>query len=705
MRRAVRPGRQDPLGATWDGNGVNFALFSANATRVDLCLFDRTGNRELERIALPEHTDGVWHGYLPDVEPGQIYGYRVHGPYAPEQGHRFNPTKLLVDPYARALTGLVRWSDAHYGFRLGSSRADLSFDRRDNARSMPKCRVVEEAFTWGQDARPRVPWPETVIYETHVRGYTMRHPDVGKRERGTFAGFGTAAVVDHLRTIGVTSVELLPVHAFVDDRFLVNQGLRNYWGYQTLCFFAPEQRYMATGDLREFKTMVRRLHDAGIEVILDVVFNHTCEGNHMGPTVSFRGIDNLSYYRLVPDNLRYYLDETGTGNTLNLSHPRVLQMVMDSLRYWATEMHVDGFRFDLTTTLGRESWGFDPGAGFFDAIRQDPTLSTLKLIAEPWDIGLGGYRLGQYPPGWSEWNDRYRDNVRSFWRGDHGMLADLARALTGSAEMFDHSGRRPWSTINFVSAHDGFTTADVVAYAIKHNRANGEDNRDGHSNNISENYGVEGPTEDPDIKTIRDRQKRNLLATVLLSQGTPMLLAGDELGRTQQGNNNAYCQDNEISWVDWDDADQELTAFVRRLIALRRRHPVLRRSRYLHGQHVSKLGIPDISWYSPDGTIQTDQQWQDHFARCIGLLLAGDAGDYLSPTGMDRPDGVLFLIFNAHVDAVPFTVPAVDQARTWRVLLDTAAPSEPTGRRLVDPEGTIAVDARSVLVLGLQVED
>ena len=585
----VWPGRPYPLGASWDGDGVNFALFSAHAERVELCLFDRTGRTEVERIDLPELTDEVWHGYLPDAAPGLLYGYRVHGPYAPEAGHRFNANKLLVDPYARALEGAFRWNDAHHGYRVGSGRVDLSFDRRDNARYMPKCRVVEPAFTWGEDRRPSVPWSDTVIYETHVRGFTIRHPELDRARRGTFAGLSSAATIDHLTSLGVTAVELLPVHAFIDDRFLVEKGLRNYWGYNTLGFFAPEPRYLSGSDIGEFKTMVKRLHDSGIEVLLDVVYNHTVEGNELGPTLSFRGIDNASYYHLDAEQPRHYANFTGTGNALNLGHPRVLQMVMDSLRYWVREMHVDGFRFDLATTLGREGdgEGFDPYGSFFDAVRQDPELSRVKLIAEPWDVGPEGYRLGHYPAGWAEWNDRFRDTVRCYWRGDHGTVPELAQRIAGSSDLFEHNGRRPWCSINYVACHDGFTAADTVSYAERHNEANGEGGVDGHDHNCSANYGVEGPAEDAGINALRARQIRNLLATVMLSQGTPMLLAGDEFGRSQGGNNNAYCQDNEVSWLDWsgigaDGAD--LQAFVRRLLALRRDHPVLRRPRFLHGR-------------------------------------------------------------------------------------------------------------------------
>ncbi len=541
-RSRIREGLPYPLGATWDGLGVNFALYSAHATKVELCLFDDRG-REIERIALPEYTDEIWHGYLPDARPGQLYGYRVYGPYAPDAGHRFNPNKLLLDPYAKQLVGELKWAPALFGYTIGHKDADLSFDRRDSAAYMPKCAVIDPAFTWGKDQRPQTPWDSTVIYETHLRGTTMRHPSVPEAWRGTFSGLKVDEVVEHIKRLGMTAVELLPVHAFVDDEYLLKQGLRNYWGYNTIGFFAPHPRYMATRTVSEFKQMVARLHSAGLEVILDVVYNHTAEGNELGPTLSFKGIDNASYYRLAEDR-RFYINDTGTGNTFDLTNAGALRMVNDSLRYWVAEMHVDGFRFDLATILGREHHGFDPKGGFLDACRQDPLLSQVKLIAEPWDVGPGGYQVGAFPPGWSEWNDKFRDNVRAFWRGDEGQLAELATRLTGSADLFHHRGRRPTASVNFVTAHDGFTLHDLVSYAHKHNEANGEHNRDGSDNNISANYGVEGETDDEQINALRLRQMRNMLATLLLSQGTPMLLAGDEFGRSKGGNNNTYFQDN-----------------------------------------------------------------------------------------------------------------------------------------------------------------
>ncbi len=692
------------MGATWDGSGTNFALFSANAEKVELCLFDAEGLRELERIVLPECTDEVWHGYLPDARPGLLYGYRVYGPYDPPRGHRFNPNKLLLDPYARALVGPLRWSDAHFGYRVGSSREDLSFDRRDNARAMPKCRVIDPAFTWGIERAPAVPWTDTVIYEAHVRGLTLKHAGVPPALRGTFAGLGSQAMIDHLRSLGVTAIELLPVQASTDDRYLVEKSLHNYWGYATLGFFAPDPRYMAGSSTKEFKTMVARLHDAGIEVILDVVYNHTGEGSHLGPTLSFRGIDNASYYLLHPHDKRYYLDHTGTGNSLNLVHPRVLQMVMDSLRYWVTDMHVDGFRFDLATTLAREPHGYDPQGGFLDACRQDPVLSRVKLIAEPWDVGPGGYRVGQFPPGWSEWNDRYRDTVRRYWRGDEGMLPELAARLTGSADLFENGRRRPWSSINFITSHDGFTLLDTVSYATKHNEANLEGNRDGHDANYSANYGVEGPSDDPAIRALRLRQARNMLATLLLSQGTPMLLGGDELLRTQRGNNNAYCQDNEISWLDWaagGAAGGAMIEFVHRLTDLRRQHPVLRRGRFLHGREESADGVKDITWYAPAGNEKTAEQWRDTQARCLGLLLNGRAGEHLATDGRPAADGRLLLIVNAHHEDVPFRLPALPGGRIWRCLLDTGHPTGAPGDRREESGTDATIGGRSLTLFEL----
>jgi glycogen operon protein len=685
----VWPGRPHPRGATWDGRGVNFALYSENAERVELCLFDTKGRRELERIRLPEYTDQVWHGYLPDLRPGQLYGYRVSGPYAPERGHRFNPNKLLLDPYARALQGSLRWSDAHFGYRVGHRSEDLSFDRRNSAPGMPKCVVVDTAFTWAVDRPPRRDWHETVIYELHVRGHTMRHPDVPERQRGTFAGLSAPGVIRHLRELGVTAVELLPVHAFLDDRHLVERGLRNYWGYNTLGFFAPDPRYLSEpGSLSEFKTLVQHLHDAGIEVLLDVVYNHTAEGNQLGPTLSFRGIDNASYYRLLPDQPRYYQDFTGCGNALNLHHPRVLQMVMDSLRYWVEEMHVDGFRFDLATTLAREAdGGFDSHSGFLDAIRQDPLLSGVKLIAEPWDVGAFGYQVGGFPPGWSEWNDRYRDCVRRFWVGEFGRIGELASRITGSTDLFGHGGRRPWASINFVTAHDGFTLRDLVSHDHKHNEANGEGNRDGSDDNHAWNCGVEGPTDDPSVRALRLRQSKNLLATLLLSQGVPMLLAGDEIGRSQRGNNNAYCQDGPLSWIDWEHVDAEgraLHAFVRELVALRRRHIAFHRRRFF----ASDPSRTDIHWLRPDGKEMAREDWDSGFARTLALWLRGAAhGYHVTAEGEPETDDDFFWILNAHDAAVDHRLPGDAAADPWQLVFDTSderPPAAPVARRAGD---------------------
>ncbi len=679
-RSRILEGKPFPLGATWDGLGVNFALFSAHATKVELCLFDSTGETELERIELPEYTDEVWHGYLPSARPGTVYGYRVHGPYEPDAGHRFNPNKLVLDPYARQLVGQLRWGGELFGYQLDHPDKDLSYDERDSAPLMQKCRVIDPAFTWGAARKPDVPWERTVVYEMHVKGFTQRHPLVPEADRGTFLGLAQSDIPAYLRALGITSAELLPVHAFVDDSYLVEKGLRNYWGYNSIAFFAPEPRYLKTPDASEFKAMINQFHAHGIEVILDVVYNHTAEGNELGPTLSFKGIDNVSYYRLLPDQKRYYINDTGTGNTVNLSHQRVLQLVADSLRYWATEMRVDGFRFDLATILAREPYGFDEGGGFLDTCRQDPVLSSAKLIAEPWDIGPGGYQVGQFPPGWAEWNDKFRDSVRSFWKGDDGSLADFAKRVSGSGDLFNKRGRRPWASVNFVTAHDGFNLNDLVSYNDKHNEANGEDNRDGHDHNRSWNCGVEGSTDDGDVTALRERQKRNLLATTLLSHGTPMLLAGDEFGHTQSGNNNAYAQDNEITWLDWmgiNASGHSLREFVRKLIAMRKAFPILYRSRFLIGTHNEELDVKDVTWLSPAGEEMTVEQWQDGHARCFGMLLDGRAQE----TGIKRrgSDATLLLIYNAHHDVVQFTLPAVADGHDWQGLLDTNQPDGPLG--------------------------
>jgi isoamylase len=652
------------MGATFDGEGVNFALFSAHAERVELCLFSPDGRRELCRLPLRDRDGDVWHIHVGGLVPGQLYGYRVHGPYAPEGGHRFNPNKLLLDPYARQIAGRLKWSDALMGYKVGSPRGDLSFDTRDSAFAVPKSVVVAAGYDWQGDRAPDTALADSVIYEAHVKGMTARHPKVEPGARGTFLGMASDPVLDHLVKLGVTAVELLPVQAFIDDRFLVTKGLTNYWGYQTIGFFAPEPRYMSQGALWEFQTMVRRFHAAGIEVILDVVYNHTGEGDEWGPTLAFRGIDNRSYYRLVEGG-RHYANDTGTGNTLNLAHPMVLRMVMDSLRHWVEMGHVDGFRFDLATVLGREAHGFDPGAGFFDALRQDPVLARVKLIAEPWDIGPGGYQLGNFPHPFAEWNDRFRDGVRRFWRAEPGMAPDLAKRVLGSAERFDHSGRAATSSVNFITAHDGFTLEDLVSFSVKRNLANGEDNRDGHSDNHSDNMGVEGPTKDPAIRAARDLRKRNLLTTLLISQGVPMILAGDEVGNTQGGNNNAYAQDNPVGWVDWDHADRALQAFVQRVIALRKGHPVLRQRRFLHARSRAVDGLPDVIWRRADGATPGPQDWHDpsFLCLCVELRVAAEA------EGAD--EDAIFAVFNAG-PATPLTLPAT--ARGWRLVLDTTRP-------------------------------
>ena len=679
-----------PLGATWDGLGTNFAVFSAHATRMQLCLFDPSGRRQLASFDLPECTDEVWHGYLPNARPGLVYGYRAHGPYEPQAGHRFNPHKLLLDPYAKRLTGEFRNADALYGYRINSPRADLSFDRRDSAPGVAKAVVTDDSFTWGDDRPPAVPWSDTVIYEAHVRGLSMRRDDLRPHERGTFTALGDPRFISHLRRLGVTTVELLPVHAFVQDRYLLEKGLRNYWGYNSIGFFAPEPRYLAEGSADEMRIAVRRLHAAGIELVLDVVYNHTAEGSELGPTLSFRGLDNASYYRLVADNPRHCVNDTGTGNTLNLSTPRVLQMVMDSLRYWVESFHVDGFRFDLGVTLGREPQGFDPGAGFFDAIRQDPILQRVKLISEPWDIGPGGYQLGNHPPGFSEWNDRFRDGVRRFWRGDAGQRAEFAARLAGSADFFDRRWRRPWASINYVASHDGFTLADAVSYAERHNEANGEDNKDGHGENYTSNWGVEGPTDDAAILATRQRLQRAMIATLFLAQGTPMLLGGDEFGRSQGGNNNAYCQDNETSWIDWTLAEagpgRDLMRFAARMAALRHDHAVLRSPYFLHGNEHPADGVPDISWFDASGAEATPESWNDGEEQALVLRRAGANGNG-SVT-------VLTALFNAADKERAFKVPP--PAWPTRIVLDSAQPEAPE-RPLQGP--TVTVAGRSVVLL------
>jgi glycogen operon protein len=662
---ALTAGLPHPLGATSDGLGINFAVFSAHAERVDLCLFDPSGRREIARLALPEFTDEIWHGYLPNARAGLIYGYRAHGPYQPQAGHRFNPHKLLLDPYARCLSGNLRWTDALFGYRVNSQRADLSFDRRDSAPGMIKAVVADDGFNWGDDRPPNIPWSETVIYEAHVRGLTVLRDDIRPNERGTFAALADDRVIDHLRRLGVTAVELMPIHAFLQDRYLLQKGLRNYWGYNTIGFFAIEPRYLSDGSINEMRVAVRRLHAAGIEVILDVVYNHTAEGNELGPTLSFRGLDNASYYRLVNDNPRVCVNDTGTGNTVNLSHPRVLQMVMDSLRYWVTAFHVDGFRFDLGVTLGREPHGFDPGAGFFDALRQDPVLTRVKLISEPWDLGPGGYQLGNHPPGFAQWNDRFRNGVRKFWRGDAGQRQDFAARLAGSGDIFDRQARRPWESVNYIASHDGFTLADLVSYSQHHNEANQEE---GAGEGYSYNWGIEGPPDDPKILETRVRVQRSMLTTLFLSLGTPMLLGGDEFGRTQRGNDNPYSQDNEISWFDWKQAEspdgRALTAFVARLIALRRAYPVLRSRRFLHGRHVMAPGVKDIAWFNERGEPISSDAWNDPEQRVIMLRRAGFSGG--------GKIAIVTLCLNPSAEDIRFRLP--EPIIPARILIDSARP-------------------------------
>src|SRR6202041_3118275 len=668
----VWPGRPYPLGATWDGEGVNFALYSEHAEKVELCLFDILGRRETVRILLPEQTDMVWHGYLPEVRPGQLYGYRAYGPYAPEQGQRFNPNKLLLDPYGKKIQGTIHWSDAHFAYKVGHKQEDLSFDRRDNAAGMPKNRVIDSAFTWGADAPPNIPWHKTLIYELHVKGFTMCHPDVPAHLRGTYAGLATAPVIEYLTRLGVTSIELMPVHSFVDDRRLVERGLRNYWGYNSIGFFALEPRYMATPTIREFKTMVKTLHSAGLEVILDVVYNHTAEGNHLGPTLSLKGIDNSTYYRLMPDNPRYYRDYTGTGNTLNMRHPRSLQLLMDSLRYWVTEMHVDGFRFDLAAALARELHEVDRLGAFFDIIHQDPTLSQVKLIAEPWDLGEGGYQVGNFPVLWSEWNGRYRDCVRDYWRGSDQGIAEFASRLTGSSDLYESGGRKPYASINFLTAHDGFTLNDLVSYNDRHNESNGEENRDGEPNNRSWNCGVEGPAGDKrEVNVLRGRQKRNFLATLFLSLGVPMLLAGDEFGRSQRGNNNAYCQDNEISWLDWENVDLKQLQFTKEIIQFRKEHPVFCRRKWFQGKSIRGGDANDLAWFRPDGEQMSDEDWGAGFAKSLGMFLNGDEIPGVDAAGRRILDQSFYLIFNAHWEPVEFVLPAEIWGQSWTRVLDT----------------------------------
>ena len=702
----VWPGRPFPLGATWDGNGTNFAIYSENATEVELCLFDDPAAEDPTRcVRLRERTAYVWHGYLPGIGPGQYYGYRVNGPYQPDRGLRFNPFKLLIDPYAHALAGRVDYSHWPFAYLPDQPGEDWVLDDENDAAGVPKGVVIDTSFDWKGDAPPDIPWHDTVIYEAHVKGLTRQHPEVPPAIRGTYAAVAHPAIVEHLKSLGVTAIELLPLHEIVDEPFLAQRGLRNYWGYSSINYFAPAGRYARARDygeqVREFKEMVRGLHREGIEVILDVVYNHTAEGNHLGPTLSLKGIDNPTYYRLSRERPRFYVDYTGTGNSLNMMHPQTLKLVMDSLRYWIQEMHVDGFRFDLAATLARELHEVDRLSAFFDIIHQDPVISRVKLIAEPWDVGEGGYQVGNFPVLWAEWNGRYRDTVRAYWRGDPGTVAELGYRLTGSSDLYESDGRRPHASVNFITAHDGFTLNDLVTYNQKHNEANGEANRDGENHNLSFNFGVEGPTDDPAVIAQREKQKRNFLTTLFLSQGVPMLCAGDEMGRTQRGNNNAYCQDNEIGWVSWQLArrDRELLDFTRRLARLRQTHAIFRRRHFFQGRRIRGSELEDITWLRPDGNEMTESEWNTRFTRSFGMRLGGDAILEWDEHGRRVSDDTFLLLFNADTSALKFTLPRASRPIVWTVVLSTDDPQIQEGAWSLPEAGEVLVAGRSVLVL------
>ena len=696
------PGIPYPLGATWDGQGVNFALFAENATGVELCLFEEAmGKTQTVIVPMTERTHHMYHVYLPDIKPGQLYGYRVHGPYDPLNGHRFNPAKLVIDPYAKAVAGTISWDNSLFGYELGQEEEDLKISDSDSAPFIPKCVVVDDSFDWGGDRAPKVPYHQSVIYETHVKGFTKMHPEIPKEIQGTYAAMGHPVTIAYLKKIGVTAVELLPVHHFVADRHLVEKGLTNYWGYNSIGFFAPDARYSSSGvrgeQVTELKTMVRELHKAGIEVILDVVYNHTAEGNHLGPTLSFKGIDNVSYYRLM-DEKRFYNDYTGTGNTLRANLPNVLRLMMDSLRYWIQQMHVDGFRFDLASTLARELHEVNKLSSFFDVIHQDPVISQVKLIAEPWDVGEGGYQIGNFPPGWTEWNGKYRDCIRDYWRGADSMLGEFAARFTGSPDLYQDDNRRPTASINFITAHDGFTLNDLVSYNEKHNEANGEDNKDGESHNRSWNCGVEGPTDKKEVLQLRQRQKRNFLSTLFLSQGVPMLVAGDEMGRTQKGNNNAYCQDNEISWVDWTQADQELIQFTSDLIEMRKNHPAFCRRKWFQGQPIKGVGVEDIAWFLPDASEMTDEHWNNSFAKSLGVYFNGKGIHTVNPKGEPVVDDSFYVIFNAHHEPLDYLLPPEKYGSQWKKILDTAA-GKVSETQAFKPGDKLKVEGRSIIVL------
>ncbi|PTQ94100.1 glycogen operon protein [Mucilaginibacter yixingensis] len=702
METTTYPGKPYPLGATWDGEGVNFAIFADNATGVELCLFDnKDAKQESQKINVTERSHQIWHCYLPDCKPGQLYGFRVHGPYEPENGHRHNPNKLLIDPYAKAIAGSINWNDAMFGYIVGDPQADLSFSETDSAPFIPKSVVIDNEFDWEGDEPQYLPYHQSIIYEAHVRGFTKQHPDIPEEIRGSYAAIGHPVTIQYLKDLGITAIELMPVHQFVNDRHLLEKGLYNYWGYNTIGFFAPDVRYSSSGveggQVTEFKQMVKDLHKAGIEVILDVVYNHTGEGNEMGPTLSFKGVDNFCYYRLVEGDMRHYMDYTGTGNTLNANLPNVLRYIMDSLRYWILDMHVDGFRFDLAATLARELHEVNRLSAFFDIIHQDPVISQVKLIAEPWDVGEGGYQVGKFPSGWAEWNGKFRDCIRDYWRGADSMLGEFAQRFTGSPDLYQDDYRRPTASINFITAHDGFTLNDLVSYNDKHNEANGEDNRDGESHNRSWNCGVEGPTDDEAINQLREQQKRNLLTTLFLSQGVPMLVAGDEFGRTQNGNNNAYCQDNEISWLNWKDADQSLLKFTRKLIHFMKEHPAFRRRKWFQGLPIKGKGLEDIAWFLPEGTEMSDENWNHDYAKSLGVFLNGKGIHQLDPEGHQIEDDNFYLIFNAYHEALEYTFPEKIRGKGWMKVIDTA--EDETEDHLLDQKESICVQGRSVVVL------
>jgi isoamylase len=697
QKTSIWPGKPYPLGATFDKKGANFSLFSEVAERAELCLFDERGNQTC--IDLPEVTAFCWHGYIPGIEPGQRYGFRVHGPWKPENGQRCNPAKLLLDPYAKAIEGLVQWDEAVYPYKFDEPD---ELNEKDSAPFVPKSVVIDQSFDWEDDRHPETPWHKTIIYEAHVKGFTKTHPEIPSELKGTYAGLAHSVSTEYLKNLGITAVELMPVHQFIHYTHLVEKGLRNYWGYSTIGYFAPHNEYSSSGQIghqvKEFKEMVKAMHKAGIEVILDVVYNHTSEGNHLGPMLCFKGIDNAAYYRLTPDDLRYYMDYTGTGNSLNMMHPHVLQLIMDSLRYWVFEMHVDGFRFDLAATLARELHDVDRLSAFFDIIQQDPVISQVKLIAEPWDLGEGGYQVGNFPPLWSEWNGKYRNTVRDYWKGADRTLSDFAYRITGSSDLYGSTGRRPYASINFVTAHDGFTLHDLVSYNEKHNEANGEDNRDGTDDNRSWNCGIEGPTEEPEINKLRNCQKRNFLSTLFLSQGVPMLLGGDEIGRTQNGNNNAYCQDNEVSWFDWNNVDASLLEFTRLLIHFYKKHPVFSRRRWFQGRPIFGTGVTDIGWFIPDGVEMSDEHWEESFAKSFAVFLNGESLISPDSRGERMVDDSFYLIFNAHHEPLTFKLPVQEYGRQWVKVLDTNESFVGEGEKIYEAGAEIEVEARSTEV-------